>query len=216
MSLFVKIMAKMNHLLDKICALGKSMRILLWLLITFTLLALIGLPTFFGLDIVVNDSLLQVIFFPEDFVYLGPGDEEIELNFLEEVGSIASYFFYSSLMICFLITVTILYKIDRLFKAYANGIVFQQTNVDIFKIIGWLLIALFIFSAICETSFTYCLDFLDNLLVEKTPGTSLPEWDYYTTISMDFTLLLAGIFLVLTSKVMALAVELKNEIDTLI
>ncbi|MDO6686175.1 MULTISPECIES: DUF2975 domain-containing protein [unclassified Agarivorans] len=222
--------------IEAISAVGKRMRIFLWSLVALILVCMVGFPSELGLDIepMKNSpwvysfyTILDMLFgppeFPIDELSLLPPEaffppEPLPISM--RVSSVAIFFITSLLM------ASLVWEIDRLFKAYSLGKVFTLETTNHFRCIGWTLVALFIVNSVANYLIEHIMIPFD---IELNPPFAPPpmedlfgpvppphEWASMEYISLDFPLLLAGLFMIVIAHVMHLGVQIQADVDATI
>ncbi|UPW19976.1 DUF2975 domain-containing protein [Agarivorans sp. TSD2052] len=210
------------------------MRRVLWGLVFFVLLCLVGFPSELGIDIEpMKKSPWVFSFYTVTDMVTGPPVDELKnlpphfrpktlkpphlpLSISHRIITVA-IFFATSVLIASLI-----WQIDRLFKAYSAGKVFTVETAKYFRSIGWFLVALFPVNSISNY-------FIEQIVLplkrpfHKGPPDNLydvmppdMEWTAIQYISLDFPLLLAGLFMVVVAYVMQLGVQIQADVDATI
>lgn len=194
-------------------------RFLLWGFVAFVFICALGLPTLFNIDIdPLKDStwlfvgfvLLETIAVPN--VVVEPG--EIVLS----SGQIA---LFTLLFIALSVTLTkLVWNMDRLFRQYALGHIFTECSIKHFLLIGWSLIALFALNTISDNLIAY-LFMQQEIILESIEAAAVESADnveefFSFFISLDFSLLLAGVFVVVVGRVMQIGKVLQNDVDATI
>lgn len=208
----------MQQHINKIRALGRVSRIILWGFVILWLLCFSGLPLLLGIDIELlpkNALLYQVFYWAEPAIYEIDGVIH-EVSISDSASGLVNAVLALSSVVIVLVMLGVFWCVDRLFRLYSKGHVFQLSNVTYLHKIGLLLVGLFIASSVSETLISMQLGYVDEqmgmFLTEQEGGLLLQIF----TLSLDSSLLLSGLFLVLISRVMKLAVELQNEVDSTI
>ena len=208
----------MDQQMQKVCALGRFARMTLWALVASWVVCLGGLPLMLGIDIdlLAQSSMLYQTLYWDEYVYYTADNEEVVIDIAESAGPVLSKVLYALSAAILAIFALVVWNVDRLFRAYAGGVVFNQTNVAFFRNIGWCLIALFVASGLAETLLNEVFAQIDEMLEPLPAEAAGDSLIALMTVSMDVSLLLGGLFLVVIAKVMGLAVELQSEVDTLV
>ncbi len=137
--------------IEKICKLGKIARWVLWFICGMILLSNISLFLFYGVDTQLftrsTPFMIQELFLNSFTEHPSPFDIHDSPKLLTKLT------WYVTVTACFIITIAILVKLDRLFKSYSKGIVFHSNNIKNIATIGWLLIALYFADAIASMTF---------------------------------------------------------------
>lgn len=193
---------------------GKQMRWLLWGVVILALLCVLGVPTLFHLDIspfknntwaALGYTLLDSQSSAQSGAYLALSTGQTVVTGL--------LFLALSVLIAALV-----WLVDRLFKQFSEGVVFKEGSSRYLYMMGWVLMGLFVLSAIADTFIEYVLVAQSKIplsAVEASEWGDAEDW-YVTFISFDFSLLLAGLFAVSVAHVMRLGTQLQDDVDSTI
>ncbi|MCL6417060.1 DUF2975 domain-containing protein [Aestuariirhabdus sp. Z084] len=206
------------HPEQSICALGYRLRLGLWATLLLAIICLFGLPTLIGLELeIINNNvwlnafytLLDHFSMTEEFIEVEWEDDDMIVLEPKHLILLTGIFITSSAFL-----LAIFWQVDRLFALYQHGQLFTLRNVHHFRMIGYLLIALFFFEGLADNAINYFLHPEDWLL--DLPEEEIEEardWSPLLYISLNLSSLLSGLFMVLVARVMALGVTLKEDVD---
>ncbi|GDY24244.1 DUF2975 domain-containing protein [Agarivorans sp. Toyoura001] len=223
--------------IEAISAVGKRMRIFLWGLVALILVCLIGFPSELGLDIEPMRhspwvysfyNLVEMVFGPpelpfDDLLLLPPDAPFLHpepLPISMRISSVAIFFTTSLLM------ASLVWEIDRLFKAYSLCEVFTLETTSHFRCIGWTLVALFVVNGVANYIIEHIMIPFEMEMNRPFNGPPMGdmfglippphEWTNMEYISLDFPLLLAGLFMIVIAHVMHLGVQIQADVDATI
>lgn len=210
------------------------MRWTLWLTVTFSLLCFLGIPSFFAIEILptTDNFWLTCSYFIYDLVFpqaglqfeLITGDLVNQpLDILSSLSGAVSIGLVSLLVSCWLILVYIIWHIDTLFSLYANGQVFTAANARCFKLVGYALLCYFAVNAVghyqLEQAFIsiYEVNNYNELLTNNVEQSAFEDdISFEVLLTLDVSMLLSGLFMILVARVMNLATFLQAESDATI
>ncbi len=184
---------------------GQQSRIIFWVIVVIVFLGILGVPSIFGIgvDATFDNSWLLSLFLIFDVVDNIPAETGI--------GTQENLLIWVSFISFSILYVAMLWQIDRLFQKFSQGKVFTNATVGYFKIMGYLSIAIFICEAIFNNFMNYIIipiEETDMIMQEN----EFADW----VVSLDFTYLIIGIFILTVSRVMALGVMLQDDADATI
>lgn len=198
-----------------IIKIATSARICLWGFVAFILLCVAGLPTLFNIDIspLKNDTWITT-----GFILLSALSDNLEGSIIITQNQII---LFSTLFICLTLALaTLVWNIDRLFQQFILGHIFAQKSIKRLSMIGWSLITLCVFNTVGDNLAEHLflqqnLDFIFKE-TELLDDPSNFEAFFQFFISLDFSLLLAGLFVVTLARVMQLGEQLQDDVDSTI
>lgn len=236
---------EVNADINKICKLGTTIRVLLWLICCGILFSNIGLYIF-GIDFELFSRASAFSFhiiFTELFFSVEPTHPEV-FSIHDSSNLFVKWSWYISTTMCLMIIIFIILQLDKLFKSYSHGVVFHPDNTKGFAIIGWLLVGLYftdaissmtietLFSQAPNSGFIVIGEHSNMRSIEQITGAEVtdlncmpqemstlefpPTSEMRTRIYSNLTLLLFGFFLIVVARIMSYAESLKKEVDTLI
>lgn len=182
-------------------------RLLLWFFVAFVIVCTLGVPALFNIEIepLKNSGWIELGYLLLDS-WLNP-DEAILL--LSNQQSMLAGLIFFLVLACFCLLV---WCMDRLFREYAFGHFFTATCIQHFYFIGWLLVFLFVFTTVGDN----LVEQLYVLQDEKVTESNFGEQIFAQFISLDFSLLLAGLFVVAVARVMQQGALLQADVDSTI
>ncbi|WP_394388473.1 hypothetical protein [Shewanella woodyi] len=237
---------EVNADIKKIRKLGVTIRGLLWLICGGIVISNIGFflfYDFFNLDfeffsrtsIFGLQVMLDELTIPTDSPY------PIQVSIHDSPNLLVKWLWYISTPACFIITIFIILRLDKLFKSYSEGVVFHSSNTKGLAIIGWLLVGLYFTDAIAsmtlDTIFLHASSSSGFIVVDELPNmvsmgpiseTEIMDLDCIppemadlefpplpemgTRIYSNLTLLLFGSFLIVVARIMSYAENLKKKL----
>ena len=167
-----------NSDIIKICKIGKTIRILLWVICGFIFISDIGFFLFFDFfnldfEFFSRASIIDSkVMFDELFFSIGSTHPEA-FSIHDTPNLLVKWLWYISTPACLIITILIILRLDKLFKFYSHGLVFHPNNTKGFAVIGWLLVGLYFADAIASMTLdTLFLQAASNdiMNIEKQPS----------------------------------------------
>ncbi|WP_427977691.1 DUF2975 domain-containing protein [Agarivorans sp.] len=219
--------------IEAISKVGKQMRLALWGLVGLTLICLIGFPSELGLDIdPINKGPWAFSLHAVSNMLITLSNEQSITDFQAPQAPIAIRLIIWGIFIATsFIMASLVWQIDRLFKSYSQGKVFTTQASNYFRKIGCSLLTLFVINTIANY-------FIENVILPYImpppppmgeglffppppidifpPFPPMHQWMSMELISVDFPLLLAGLFMVMVAYVMQLGVQIQADVDATI
>lgn len=196
--------------IESISEIAKNLRIAFWSILVLIAACILGLPNFFGYEVepMANGAWLFSAFFLVDS-WLGV-DESMTLADLTPEPTVAQTFLIALIFLA--LTSVILFlilQIDGLFKRYRAGEIFTTRCARCFRYIGFGLIAFFLLNGIGDL-------YLNNYVFPDGVELIEGEPEMFTVanvVLLDFSLLLAGLFMLAVAYVMQLGAQLQDDVD---
>lgn len=193
---------------------GKYMRWMLWAILMLMVLCFLGVPALFDMNIEpLKDSTWLTLGFTLLSSMIEGDMIALELNGMKYAIAMGLFAVISAIMFI------LVWQIDRLFRQYSMGYVFNRVCSRHVFILGWALIALFVANAIADGLIEYWYQVQDLSWAFKEPlpdDTGQGETFYLMFISLDFPILLAGLFVLAVGRVMTLGNQLQDDVDSTI
>lgn len=202
--------------LEQIKRTGHKIRMGFWAIIFISLVLIVGVPPIFNVHIeLISEntwlfslfSLLEVFFPQQDSLTWSIADKTI----------LVLGFLLLSALFAMLIA-----AIDRLFFQYQKGEVFTKICAKYFRLIGWTLIALFavdnLFGNWIDHAYASQIGAEDLQPQESFTDCQFTECDtnidfLAQVIALDFTFLMAGLFVLAVARAVVLGVALQEDVD---
>jgi hypothetical protein len=192
-------------------------RMFLWFFVAFIMLCVLGVPALINLEIepLKDNVWITLAYMLFDHAMM-PQDQIFSDTLTLGVGQATMFFMmFLALTVAFAVLV---WNIDRLFRQYAQGDIFTAQSICRFFAIGWSLIALFLLNTLGDNLIEHYLRQEDVMFLEEVDGyQNMIAGDmgglFTYFISLDFSLLLAGVFVVAVARVMQLGVQLQDDVN---
>lgn len=195
-------MNDLTHIKDT----GRKIRMGFWGIIVISILLLVGSPRIFNIHIELiaeNTWLFSLFSLMEAFF---PHEDSIPWSTGNTLVLIAGFLLLSALF------VLLIASIDRLFLQYQSGHVYTQTCAKYFRLIGWSLVAIFIVDNLLGNWIEHIYHTQD--VFDSADLDVALEADFLTqVIALDFSYLMAGLFVLAVAKAVVLGVALQEDVD---